>query len=142
MPAWDGKIDNLLLQCSYPPKYLLDPIIHQRYFFLRKDEFFSLTSQTHQLGKKVPTQSEKRAVLEFLNNLWGLRTKWELGCRTGPPGYYSMTELVTWNRFLGSLKVKKNPGSDLGPVLRYVYRMFPFNRRHMGCLHHLFYIKS
>ncbi len=35
-------------------------------------------------------------VLEFYNNLWGLGTELEKGCRTGPPGY------IGWrNRFLG-----------------------------------------
>jgi hypothetical protein len=28
-----------------------------------------------------------QSVLEFLNNLWGLGTEKEKGCRTGPPGY-------------------------------------------------------
>jgi hypothetical protein len=35
-------------------------------------------------------------VLEFLNNLWGLGTKQEQGCRTGPPGYTACR-----NGFLG-----------------------------------------
>ncbi len=34
--------------------------------------------------------------LEFLNNLWGIRTKQDYGCRTCPPGY------IGWrNRILG-----------------------------------------
>ncbi len=36
------------------------------------------------------------AVLEFLNNLCGLGSEYEKGCRTGPPGY------TAWrNWFLG-----------------------------------------
>ncbi len=50
----------------------------------------------------------------ILNNLWGLETELEQGCRTGPARLYSLAELVPWNRFLGSLKVK-NSGSG-GPV--------------------------
>jgi hypothetical protein len=34
-------------------------------------------------GKDAP--SHLIAVLEFLNNLWGRGTEYELGCRTGPP---------------------------------------------------------
>ncbi len=38
----------------------------------------------------------------FLNNLWGLGTEQEQGCRTCPPGF------IGWrNRFLGSLNVYK-----------------------------------
>ncbi len=45
-------------------------------------------------------------MLEFFNNLWGLGTEKEWGCRTGPPGY------TVWrNWFLGidscTLKVSK-----------------------------------
>ncbi len=39
---------------------------------------------------------QERPVLEFLNNLKGLGTEQEQGCRTGPPGY------AAWrNWFLG-----------------------------------------
>ncbi len=41
----------------------------------------------------------------FLNNLWGLGTEKELGCRSGPPDLHRLAESVPWNRFLGSLKV-------------------------------------
>jgi hypothetical protein len=43
-----------------------------------------------------------KSVLEFLNNLWGLGTEWEYGCRARSP---SLAKLGPWNRFLGSLKV-------------------------------------
>ncbi len=34
----------------------------------------------------IVTGSNKKAVLEFLNNLWGLGTEQEQGYRTGPTG--------------------------------------------------------
>ncbi len=42
------------------------------------------------------TRLEDKTVLVFLNNLWGLGTELEQGCRTGPPGYKGRR-----NRFLG-----------------------------------------
>ncbi len=32
-------------------------------------------------------QLHNRTVMEFINNLWGLGTEQEKGCRTGPPSY-------------------------------------------------------
>jgi hypothetical protein len=44
------------------------------------------------------------AVLEFLNKLWGLGTKLEYGCCTGPPGYTHRAELVSLEWILGLLQ--------------------------------------
>jgi hypothetical protein len=41
-------------------------------------EDYSHTHTQHFVGEPV---------MEFLNNLWGLGTEKEWGCRTGPPGY-------------------------------------------------------
>ena len=35
-------------------------------------------------------------VLEFLNNLWGLGTEQEQGCRTGPLGWYWSLGIDSW----------------------------------------------
>jgi hypothetical protein len=46
-------------------------------------------------------------VLEFLNNLWGARNRVGTGLSYRPVRLQSLAESVPWNRFLGSLKVKK-----------------------------------
>jgi hypothetical protein len=50
------------------------------------------------------------AVLEFFNNLWGLGTEKEWGCRTGPPGYTTQPggigSLESILGFLISLKIR------------------------------------
>ncbi len=53
-----------------------------------------VTVEIYKLQQVAKTQIDFSAiaVLEFQNNLWGLRTKQEQGCRTGPPGYI----LVAW----------------------------------------------
>ncbi len=46
-------------------------------------------------------------VLEFLNNLWGLGRRVELGCRTGPPGYTAWkNSLESVLDLLKSLKIR------------------------------------
>jgi hypothetical protein len=44
-------------------------------------------------------------VPEFLNNLWRLGTEYRIGLSYRPARLNSLAELVSWNQFLGSLKV-------------------------------------
>ncbi len=54
-------------------------------------------------------------MLAFLNNLWGLGTELEQVIVYRPTRLHSLAELVPWNRFVGSFKVK-NSGSVLLPT--------------------------
>jgi hypothetical protein len=49
----------------------------------------------------------KTTELEFLNNLRGVRNRVGIGLSYRPARLHSLSELVPWNRFLVSLKVKK-----------------------------------
>ncbi len=48
-----------------------------------------------------------KAVLEFYNNLWGLRNRVGLGLSYRPVRLYRLAESIPWNPFLDSLKVQK-----------------------------------
>jgi hypothetical protein len=44
----------------------------------------------------------------------GARNRIKIGLSYRPPRLHSLAELVPWNRFLGSLKVKKILGKGMG----------------------------
>ncbi len=50
---------------------------------------------------------EALTVLEFLNNLWGARNRVGIGLSYRPARLHRLTKLISWNRFLGYLKVSK-----------------------------------
>jgi hypothetical protein len=67
----------------------------------------------------------KEPVVEFLNNLWGLgfRNLVGIGVSYRPARLHRLAEMIPWNRFLGSSKVKK-----FGLMLHMLAEFFPWNR--------------
>jgi hypothetical protein len=51
----------------------------------------------------------KKPVLKFYNNIWGMgaRNRVGIGLSYRPARLHRLAELIPWNQFLSSLKVKK-----------------------------------